>query len=136
MIAIIAVIVGTIGAFEPERISPAINAQWGLPESQFFYAFMAAFGVMVLWSMRHRRVDSLLLERAGLIGLGFFFAGYAVAVLAERGITTGLMSSIIPTCFAVANLVRVWQIKTDLRLLRAYLKDHPGEDEVSRRDTT
>lgn len=131
LVTVVAVLVGILGAFIPDRISPAVNATFGQPEARFFYAFMAAFGVMVLWSMRHRRVDSMLLERAGLIGLGFFFAGYGVAVLAERGLGSGLISTIIPFSFAVANVARIVQIKVDLALLRDYLKDHPDEVEVS-----
>lgn len=130
MVTAIAVIVGALGAFMPHRISPAVNATFGEPEARVFYGLMAAFGVMVLLSMLHRKVESLLLERAGLIGLGFFFAAYAVAIIADRGLATGLFSAIIPACFTIANIARIIQIKRDLALLRAYLKDHPDEVEV------
>lgn len=133
MITVAALIVGVIGVFAPMRIHPAIVAAFGEPQSQLFYAAMAVFSAMVLVSLVHRRIESMLLERAGLLALACFFGAYAGAVLSDRGLN-GVMGSIIPACWAIANISRVYQIGYDLKLLRSYLLDHPDEEEIYRRD--
>lgn len=120
------ILIGTLGATAPERISGAIAAEFLWPWAMVYWVAMAGSGLITLWGILNHKIEGLLVERAGLTLQATMFAIYIYAVSQHTGLA-GLVSMILPAAFAIGNLARCWQIRSDLKLLKAYLKDHPGE---------
>lgn len=115
-----AFLIGTSGLVLTTSISPAIDAAFPDSLENFYFAGLVLSSVITMAGILRYRVEGLLLERIGLVVQTCFFAAYAVAILANRGIEA-LAFALIPMCFSVANLVRVGQIRTDLAHLTAAL---------------
>jgi hypothetical protein len=119
-------VVGLIGTTIPQKIGAPISAIFGGLPTRLFYLGMAIFSAVVLYSLLHRKIESMLLERVGLVSLSFFYLAYAVAVYAYRGIG-GLVSAILPIAFVLGNIARIWQIGRDLSIIKSYLNEHPED---------
>lgn len=122
MVMISAVIIGAVGAFVPTKISPAIEEVFTNSGARAYFILMGVFGMIVLVSMKNRNIESMLVEKSGLIVLFFVFFAYSAAVLLNSGIMA-LVPVILPSMLAMANVFRAWQISRDLKLLKAFLKD-------------
>lgn len=133
LMAAAATLVGLVGFAVPEEISVSVAALFPSPWARVFYAGMGVFGAVVLGSVFCRKVEGRLVERVALLALACFFAAFAIMVIETRGLG-GLVSSIIPAAWAAGNIWRARQIGQDLRLLRAYLVEHPGEHAFEARE--
>lgn len=126
LLVVAATLLGVVGAFIPELISDAVAAEFPWPWAMIYWIFMAVSGLITLWGIFNKKIEGLLVERAGLTmqatAIGIFI--YCVAEYAGLG---GLVSMVLPGAIIIGHLSRCWQIKRDLALLTAYLKDHPGE---------
>lgn len=120
------ILLGITGAIWPDRTSVAIASEFTWPWSMAYWASMAAAGIITMWGIFDRRIDGLLIERAGLTIQASLFGLYIYAVAQFAG-ANGFVSMVLPAAFATGSLSRCWQIRTDLALLKSYLIDHPGE---------
>ncbi|SDN79428.1 hypothetical protein SAMN05428965_1655 [Geodermatophilus sp. DSM 45219] len=96
---------------------------WG----RAFWIALVLFAGVTLYGIYRRRIEGLLIERAGLTVMAALYGTYIYASLAVNGLD-GVTSIALPLSFVVANLARCWQIRTDLVLMSSYLKEHPGVD--------
>ncbi|MDB5733285.1 MAG: hypothetical protein JWQ03_3180 [Variovorax sp.] len=126
LILIASTVLGLVGTVLPGEISSAIATVMDGWTVHAFWAGLAVFAGASLYGILKRGVEGLLIERVGLFGLAMFYLAYSVAVIDYAG-WGGLVSVALPLCFAIGNLGRIWQIRTDLRLVKSYLKDHPDE---------
>jgi hypothetical protein len=120
------IMLGIVGTIWPDRISAAIDQEFSWPWSVAYWVSMAAAGSITMWGIFNRKIDGLLIERAGLTIQASLFGLYVYAVAQYVGFA-GFASMVLPIAFAAGSLARCWQIGTDLSLLKEYLKDHPGE---------
>lgn len=119
-------VLGIVGSFVPEEISDAIAKEFLWPWSMAFWIAMTVTGLISLYGIYNKKIDGLLIERAGLTLQATLFGVYIYAVSRHSGLE-GLVAMALPAALAAGNIYRCWQIKTDLALLTSYLKDHPGE---------
>lgn len=120
--------VGIVGTYQPEVISRPITLIFPWPWSMAYWCLMVLFGAVALFGvLRTKRIDGLLVERAGLTGLAFLYVSYVLAVFEFAG-TGGLFGALLPGAFAIGSIARCWQIGTDLILIKSYLIDHPGDE--------
>jgi predicted lysophospholipase L1 biosynthesis ABC-type transport system permease subunit len=119
-------VLGLAGSIAPHRISIAIHSEFAYPWAMVFWMMMAIFSLITLYGILNHRVEGMLIERAGLIVLSALYGMYVFAVLSYAG-WMGVASTVLPLAFAIGNLSRCWQIRTDLALLTSYLRDHPGD---------
>lgn len=119
------VLLGAIGVALPQEISAAVADAFTVFWARAYWAALVVFGSVTLWGIFYRRVEGLLIERAGLTVLAVLYGTLVYAVLATDGLA-GLTGTALPACFVVANLSRCWQIRTDLVLIKDYLREHPG----------
>lgn len=127
LILIAASLIGLIGILFPDTISPAISQIFNTNGSRIFFGGMFAFAAIALYGVWKRKVEGLMIERGCLIALTCFFTAYSLSVLFHTGLT-GVIASILPLSFAIANICRIVQIRTDIIYIQSYLNDHPGEN--------
>lgn len=129
LILLASLLVGALGTVKPQGISHAVAATLQPPWCAMFYGTMFLFALVTLVAIFFpRRIDGLLAERVGMWALAAYFVAYAAAVLANTG-PGGLVSTILPSAFAIGNVVRAIQIKKDLARLKSYITRHPTDDE-------
>lgn len=120
------VLLGIVGVVLPQEISAAVADAFSAFWARAYWAGMVVFGAVTLFGIFRKRIEGLLIERAGLTVLAVLYGTYVYAALATAGLEA-LAGITLPTSFAIANLARCWQIRNDLILLRDYLRDHPGD---------
>jgi hypothetical protein len=121
------VALGIVGVIVPEEISSAIASEFAWPWAVVYWACMVVFGATTLYGIFMHKIEGLLIERAGLVMVAVLYGIFIFAVASYAG-WNGLVSMTLPAAFASANIARCCQIGTDLALLKAYLKDHPGDE--------
>lgn len=119
-------VLGLIGAIVPESISDAISHEFPWPWSMVFWIAMLLSSLVTLFGIFNHKIEGLLIERAGLTMHASMLGIYTYAVLQYAGLG-GLVGMVLPLALICGNLWRCFMIRTDLVLLTAYLKDHPGE---------
>jgi hypothetical protein len=125
-ILVLSIVIGCIGAVIPDQVGNAISSVLHGWPIHLYYAGLALFAAVTLLGVFSPKIEGLLVERAGLIVVGLYYAAFAVAVFAYAG-AGGAMGTLLPIGYMVANGARVWQIHTDLALLKSYLADHPDD---------
>lgn len=119
-------LLGVVGLMLPHEVSGAIADALTPHWASVFWAGIALFAFITLWGIYKRRIDGLLVERAGLTVLTALYGGYVLILLTYRG-WDALAGAALPLAFAIANVVRCFQIGNDLSLLKSYLKDNPND---------
>jgi hypothetical protein len=114
------------GSIAPHRISNSVANEFPWPWAAIYWGCMAFSGMITLYGIFDRKIDGLLIERAGLMLLTAVYGLFVYAVIQYAGLS-GFVGAGFPIAFAIGNLWRCWQIRTDLVLLKSYLRDHPGE---------
>lgn len=126
LVLIFTTILGTVGSVMPSEISDSVAGEFPWPWCMIYWIAMTATGLLTLSGIFNRKIEGLLIERAGLTLQATLFGAYIYAVSQHAGMS-GLVSMVLPASLIAGNIYRCWQIKTDLALLTSYLKDHPGE---------
>lgn len=126
LLVVAATLLGIVGAIFPESISDAVATAFPWPWSMALWIFMALSGLVTLWGIFNHKIEGLLVERAGLTLQATGIGLYVYCVFEYAGFS-GLVSMVLPGAIIIGHLSRCWQIKRDLALLTAYMKDHPGE---------
>lgn len=127
VILIASIIVGVVGAVLPEDVSNAIAHVMHGWVIHTYYAGLAAFSVLTLCGILYRKIEGLLVERVGLTVVALYYAVFAVCIISYAGLA-GAMGALLPVAYTIGNSARIWQIRTDLSLLKDYLADHPDDD--------
>ena len=126
LVLLATVLVGVVGTVLPSEVSQAVAETLDGWLGRAYYVGLAAFSSIALWGIFRRRIEGLLVERVAITVVALYYAVFAACVFWYYGLG-GAMGAVIPTAYCIANLARCWQIKTDLALLKSYLRDHPGE---------
>lgn len=122
----VTVFIGGVGAILPTSVSEAVvHVMDGW--SRFYYAGLAFFAAVAITGIFRHKIEGMLVERFAISVVALYYAIFAACVLSFRGLG-GLMSVALPLAYCGANLARCWQIRTDLALLKSYLRDHPGAE--------
>ncbi len=101
-----------------DRVLPAYASYW--------YGGLLASGLVCLASLLTRPLTSLLVERIGLLMLGGWLTGFGGAAIIIAPRTPG---GIVLAGLGVACVGRVWQIHTELKLLRIVFAQKAQENE-------
>lgn len=120
LVCVTAFLIGASGLVAPTSISPAIDAAFPDSFEDLYFAGLVLSSALTLVGIMRYRVEGLLLERVGLVVQACFFAAYGIAIMSSRGLEA-LAFALIPVCFTIANIARVWQIRTDLANIPAAL---------------
>lgn len=126
LVAFTALFIGVTGVAFGGAMSPSLNATFGAPWRSVYFVGLAVGGAVTLWGIARRRIEGMLIERAGLWMLAMLFAAYSAAIIADRGVI-GLAFALIPLSYTATTVMRCLQIGRDLELLKQYLADIPSE---------
>lgn len=122
----VTVFIGVVGAIAPTAVSAAVvHVMDGW--SRFYYAGLGFFAAVAIAGIFRHKIEGMLVERFAITVVALYYFVFAACVLSFRGIG-GLMSVALPLAYCGANIARCWQIRTDLALLKGYLKDFPGAE--------
>lgn len=119
------VALGVIGMIVPDRIS-VIASQFPWPWSMAYWICLSVTGSITLYGIFNKKIEGLLIERAGLTLQATLLGVYIYAIY-DYPQSSGVTGMMLPLALISANLTRCWQIRKDLALLKSYLIDHPGE---------
>ena len=111
------VLTGVSGLISPRLTSPVVAHLLASWELYAWYGGLFASGSVALAGLSARGLTSLLVERVGLVVLASLSAMSAVAVAVQGGAALSFSSAFVG-CFAVASVVRVWQIGQDTKKLQ------------------
>lgn len=105
---------GVFGLVQPQATSGAITAALPHWEAVAWYAGLTAGGLLGLIGVFSRGVNSLLIERVGVVMLTCLTLAYSVAVIAQVGFK-GVLPAAFTGLFALACATRFVYITTDLK---------------------
>jgi hypothetical protein len=86
-----------------------------------FYGAVGVAALVTLAGVWMRSLTGMLLENLGMLVLAALCIGYAIAALAVVGPKASLISA-FTGAYAVACLVRAWQIRRELQRIRRVLE--------------
>lgn len=104
-------------------ISRAMHEPW---EYAFYVGLIVSSATVLYGVFRKKKIDGLLIERVGLFLQAAMYLVYSVVILTESGFTS-LLATVLPTALVAANVIRVWQVNSDLKIIQEYLSDHPED---------
>src|SRR5574338_664634 len=124
--------IGIIGVVVPVPISGSLGAALGSGATAYFAATMVAPGLAGWWFVRHAQKSrtpyqievECRLERWALLGIMTGWGGFAVAAIAV-GWRAVAVTLLVLAVGAVAPLWRMWEIRRDLKKLRAEIRKGP-----------
>jgi hypothetical protein len=126
-VLIVSVLVGVMGVATPNHVSPAVADALNGWIIHFYYGGLGFFAVMALWGITKKGIEGLLIERVGLTIVALYYIIFSICVFSYAGFPAGALAASLPIAYALASIVRGFQIRRDLVLIKAYLADHPGE---------
>lgn len=118
---------GVVGFFQPQSSSGAINAALPYWQALCWYIGLTGGGLMGLIGVFNRGVNSLLMERVGVVMLTCFTFGYSAAVISQVGFR-GIFPAVFTGFFAVACAVRSVYITVDLKNMEKIAAKHVDGD--------
>lgn len=119
------VLAGVIGLFFPHTHAQSIEAAFHGNSLLIWYTGLLIGGVLGLAGVFRRTITGVLIEQSGMLLLAGLMLSFAVAAIAYSGVR-GIVGLTILTGFGIANIVRAWQIRHDLTLIRRYLAALPA----------
>ena len=118
VLLIAGMILGVVGILAFDQVSsPTIRALTA-PYGYVLYGGLACTSIVSLMGVFSRGVPGAVVERAGLVGMALLLIAYSGVVVGTSGFR-GLSFVVFVGGFAIANIIRIVQIRAEIDQLRA-----------------